>query len=684
MLPQKINIILEIQSLVPFSSKPLIFWKRISRNQKEELHLFLLIEGRTEKETQELVKNLWETLSGYTNELVINKNHLSNPESVCEALLKISNELLLTWSRKNKIDNWSELNLIMAVASPSALYFARLGKSRLLLFRNNQIILADENLNTPRSPQFSPPFSELAGGPLKMGDRIMFISGGMVESFSWEEISSLAVPRDTIQAFYNIVRSIGVLAPPQNIAFALGDVVSQNTQDEKIFSILKGKLKETRMGQLNFLEFNPALPCEPLSISTSGIPWKTITKAFIDKVLEVASLIAKVIYSPFKPISRKIGTLSTTRKVILFLSITLFLVFLGLVTRSSKEQVATPSAQIDFKAIYAKAEQLKEEAASALIYQDEEKARKSLAQADELLQQASDSGEWGIKAIKLRQEVSEQLAILDKAQPAKTKNVWTIPENQGNINGLSLEKGGNVLITTNLGAWNITLNGENPQAAKFSKSVNFPSGRNWLLSTNKGDLFVTAADKSFYNINPDSQEISEKKDLGQEIKANINATASFNSSIYLFDPEEVQIKLLDYANGTLKFNRDWLKQDLKAELGNDPLVSIAVDGSIFGVTQKGNLYRLSGGKKTSWDVEKPGSPPEGEKLRLFTRPEDKNLYILDPNKKTIVILEKETGKLKGQAQNAALGGAVDFRVDESKKEIYFVTPTTLFNLKFEI
>lgn len=685
MLPQKLQIIPDNLEFTALEKSPLIFWKKISRLSNAEMDLFLMVEARTNKETETLGRELWEALSAYENELIINQNGLNNPEFVCESLLKLGNDFLVKWSQKTQIENWNELGLLLSVANQSSMFFTRIGAPRIVLFRNNQLVLADENLSHPRSPQFSSPFLELAGGPLLPGDRILVLSSPITESFSWEEISSLAVPSELTRAYYNLVRSIEVVNPQKNCSFLLGEIVSANKEDDEIKNILNNKLRENRLGDLLFKEYNPTLkPVVPVSKS-SVLPWKNISSTIGKTIGGLVSFIFKIIRIPLSPLSAKISSLSSTRKFILFSALAVFLAFVFLLSRSlinPPNQGLTP--QKDYKQLFDEANRLKEEASSALIYQDEEKARKSLAQAEELLTEASQSSEWGIKAMKLKEEISDQLSTLDKAQPSQATKIWSVPENQGNATNLVLSNNGVITLISTKNVWNIKPENDSAESSSFNQNISLDQGKDWLLPVGSNLLCVAPQNGFFYLINPNSKNVSDKNSLPSDIKSEFSAASSFGNTVYFYDQSSTQIKQFSYDGSNLAFKADWLKQDMKEDFPqSDQPISMSIDGSIFIVTQKGNLLKLSGGKKASWNVEKPGSTIEGGNLALKTKPEDKNLYLLDPSKKRIVIFEKENGKLVGQIQNTNLAKAIDFDVDESKKVIYFTTLTDLFKSAFE-
>ena len=646
----------------------------------------MLFEGRTSKETHGLGKELWDMISTYTNELVINQRGLVNPEHVCEALLKICNDFFSSWSQKYPIEKWGELSMVIAVSTPLAIYFTRVGEARILLFRNRQIIIADENLTHPRSPQFSPPFSEIAGGPLNLGDRFLVASPEIISSFSFEELSSLAAPSGLIGAYQNLLRSIELLTPPKNTAFVLGGLISTERPDSELVPMpLKEWLKEARIGELNFVEFNATAPqvAAAPKISAPIIPWQKIILAAGGSIFNLFKLIFKILGFIVKPISRKIGSLSLARRIILFLGLGLFIIYLVLVGRSLVNRPGPEIVKTDYEAIYNQAAQLKVEAESALIYQDEEKARTNLAQADNLLAQAANSGDWGIKALKLRQEVADELATLDKAELSQVNKLWTVPQNKGDVK--------NIYLTSNKGAYALTsqtifalkASGDVFEGEELGKAINLGPEKSWLALASSDLLSITPKSKSFFTLNSQNREISDKKDLPQEVNNASSAVGTFDSAVYFFDPAENQIKLFSFQNGNITFSRNWLKDESKGEFQDDPAVGLSIDGSIFAATKSGKILKLSGGKKSAWNVEKPSVSFQGDQLQITTKPEYVNLYLLDPANKRVVIFAKDSGKLLGQVQNAALGQAVDFQVDEKEKTVYFATPGALFKVKFE-
>jgi hypothetical protein len=338
---------------------------------------------------------------------------------------------------------------------------------------------------------------------------------------------------------------------------------------------------------------------------------------------------------------------------------------------------------VDYRGTYEQAEKLKGEAESALIYQDEEKARKSLGQAISLLDQVAASGDWGIKALKLKKEIEEQLATLEKAKiVSNVEKIWTIPQEKGALAKIALNKN-LVFLLSDKWAGEIDLTKSDFPAIDYYGTIVLNNQKIWLFPLVSQGIIITPQDKSYYRLDFGNRQISEKNNLENNFSDSYTCGSSFENNLYFFDPGSVNIKQFALEENKLIFKRDWLKPEIKADLEKDPLISMAVDGSIFAVTQSGKILRFSGGKKSTWQAEDLTAPPSGGNIVVHTKPNQANLYVLDPTQKRIAIYEKEGGKIKSQIQNLLFAQTRDFQVDEVKKEIYFITLGALFRLKLE-
>ena len=672
------------------SPKTIAFWRKINQldNSQPEVHLFLVFEGRNTAETHQLGREFWKIASGYTTEAILNQQAFLNPEQTCESIIKLFNDYFLAFREKNPVQNWNEFHLIVGIATGNALFFTRLGDARLVFFRDQNIFVADEDLAPNRSPHFQPPLSEIAEGNLHNDDRILIATPALSRLFSLEDLASLVNPQNFFGAFGNIVKSIEIAKAPANASFLWGEVSPANPQKEAaIQKALGAKIKKTQFENLHFWEFNlfdQPIPAKE-TFKSDLLPWGKIIRALSSAIVSSITTVGKIIAYPLRPIFQKIASLSPLRKAILLSSFFVFLVYLGYVSFSILNQPKPDVASVDYQAAFSEAEKLRQEAQSALIYQDEEKARKNLAQAVALLDQATHSGECGIKALKMKQEIEEELAGLEKTENANSiTKIWPAPAEKGLLKKLSWVKNGTLLLAAEKWTGEIKIADSNVTPEDYQKSQLDLSGQSpWLLKSQNRFLLILLQKQLMVAIDPGNKTITEAKSLGGEFKEKFSTAAAFNNNIYFFDPKENEIKLFAYENENLTFKRNWLKPEFRDEFKDNPITSLAVDGSIYALSRDGQIKRFSGGKKTSWKAEDSTTKVGGERGGLLTNAALKNLYVLDPANKKIIVYEKETGKLKSQIQNSSLGQAADFQVDEGKKEMYFITSSVLFKFNFE-
>lgn len=684
MLIPSLKVLAEIQNFNQGLASSNVFWKMIRPNNQKEYHLFLQVEGRTNEETVLLSSDLWRIAGNYVNELALNDKGTFNPETSCETILKLFNDYFTSWAEKSQIDNWNLLNIFFGVATPQALYFARIGNSRAFLLRSGQVINADENLESQRSPHFSLPFSEIAGGIIKTGDRILIASPSLMQFLSWEEILSLITSPQREIAVKNIKKSVEALKSPINASFLLGDIAYR--EEGENYSNLNmeengSKIRFSQVGDVMFYEFNPLIKYEPPKVKSkaSYLPWIEIVKALKQPIKKSFSKISSLGWI-LEPIKKKIGSLSASKKITLSASFITFLVFLGYLGYTFLNKPEPTPPKKDYEGILKEAEKSKEEAESALIYKDQEKARKEFIQVSELLKQVSESGEFGIRAMKMKQEIDERLAALENAQfISQAEKVWDLPQGEEKLEHLFMTPAKDIIAASRKNVWQINISSAEKRSEKLKSSFEDLGENSWLVSPKNNPLLIAGEKNNYFIIDTKNKEVTPPKTL-EGSKNNFKACAAFNASLYFWESEENQIKQYNFENNTLNFNRNWLKDDFK----DDPVVDLAVDGSIFCVTKKGRIMRLSSGKKTDWKTGELSNPLEGEKFKLYTLTEFKNLYLLDSLKKRIIIFSKESGELLGQIQNPSIEKSTDFTVDEAKKEIYFVIPEAVMKLTFDL
>ncbi|MBM3256422.1 MAG: hypothetical protein FJZ04_03070 [Candidatus Moranbacteria bacterium] len=689
-MPAKVYFLPAVFNSLNTSAKTIAFWRKISqeRDRQSEIHLFLVFEGRNTHETYLLGQELWKIGSANITEAILNRQAFLNPEQICESIIKLFNDYFLSFRERSSLQNWNELHLVAGVATESALYFTRMGDARVLFSRHKNLFVADEDISSNRSPQFQPPLSEIAEGSLRSGDRILITTPALLQLFSLDDLATFINPQNFFGAFANIIKSIEISRNSLNLSFLWGEVSPADPQKEAAIQRAAGaKIKQSQIGGLDFWEFNllgQAPQTKGKTRHSALLPWGRILQALSSLISRGIKNLGKIIYFPLRPIFTKINSLPPLRKTILLSCFLVFLAFLGYVSLSILNQPKPNVVTIDYQAAFSEAEKLRQEAQSALIYQDEEKARKNLTQAINLLDQATHSGEWGIKALKLKRGIEEELAGLEKIENiSEATKIWSAPTDKGTFKKLAWVKSGSLHLISEKWFGDLKITDASVTPEDYQRDQFDLTDKNiWFIKALDRSLIILPQEKSMIVVNPNEKTISAKKPLGNEFKESFSAAGSFDNNVYFFDPGENEIKLFAYENDNLAFKRNWLKPESRDEFKNSPVLSLAIDGSIYSLTLNGQISRFSGGKKTNWKAEDLTAKIEGKGSVLLTNAALKNLYVLNPENKKIIAFEKETGKLKFQIQNNLLGQAVDFQIDEGKKEIYFIIPKALFKVNF--
>lgn len=677
------------------ASKSAFFWRMTKSESGQEIHIFLSVEARSREETEMLSGELWALATSYLSEISLNlgggDGRIINPEVICEGMLKNFNDYLAAWAEKSGLDDWNRMAIFLGVMNPIAFYFAKIGEGGAVLFRNKNLIPIDENLKTPRSPEFSPPFPEIAGGKLQSGDRVIIGSIGFFKFLSQGEVVSLIDSQPFEVATRNLERVSESVNENSSAGFIMSEISFREENENYFFAKTDSPgFNFSQVGAISFWEFNSLKE----GLTSNGekksgvIPVKETIGALREKV--TSPLLESILSAP-KTIFSKFNTLSPTRRIILA-AVFVILLFLGgywNYSFSKRNQATADKDKLfedkmyDYDKIFVAVDKLEDEAESALIYKDEEKAKKSLFEATEMLAKITSSGDYGIRAMKMKKEIEEKMASMEKNDIfVNSETLWTSPEGK-EIRDFVLANGESALALVEGSIYSFSRrDGKNEE--KIASSDDFKAEKSFFLKSKLETLFLSAGEKDFWSVDSAKNKLSAKKTVKQDDFQRSKPADAFDNYVYFWNQASKQFKQYNFQNGELVFYRDWLKESPNYFEEEGYPIDMAVDGNIFAISAKGQIWRFSGGKKIDWKVETPVRPLVSEKLKIATSDDSLYVYVLDSSKQRIAVFAKETGKLRGQIKNVDLGEAIAFRVDESKKEIYFNKPKEIRKIVFEL
>lgn len=157
-----------------------------------------------------------------------------------------------------------------------------------------------------------------------------------------------------------------------------------------------------------------------------------------------------------------------------------------------------------------------------------------------------------------------------------------------------------------------------------------------------------------------------------------SAIAAYGRNLYLLNPEANQIykysRLRSSYSGASDYNAD---ADVKEG------ISMAIDGNVYVLKKGGEIVKLFKSKVQPFAIEDAASDLSTV-TKIFTTTDLENLYLLDPVKKQIVIIEKDRAGLAhyvGQVVFGELPAVNDFYVDKSESSLYLLTDQQIYKVE---
>lgn len=147
----------------------------------------------------------------------------------------------------------------------------------------------------------------------------------------------------------------------------------------------------------------------------------------------------------------------------------------------------------------------------------------------------------------------------------------------------------------------------------------------------------------------------------------------FGNNIYLLNKTDNEIyKHSAVLNGFA----DGIKWFVEKESLINP-VSLAIDGNIY-VLQNGDILKFQKGYKKEFSSPSTLIPFSGA-TKLFTAADEKNIYVLDPRNKRVLIISK-AGKITKQIISEKFDNLIDLAVSPKEKELYLLNGTSVFEI----
>lgn len=151
---------------------------------------------------------------------------------------------------------------------------------------------------------------------------------------------------------------------------------------------------------------------------------------------------------------------------------------------------------------------------------------------------------------------------------------------------------------------------------------------------------------------------------------------AYAANLYVLGLSESEIWRYAGTDAGFSSQNDWLAPGIEPDLSG--VISMAIDGSIWILTESGNVEKYTrGNAQPLSDIS--ASPPMLDPRYIYTNEELDNIYILDPETARVVAFDKE-GNYKAQYKNEVFRTADGLFVSESVNKIIVPDGDKLFSV----
>jgi hypothetical protein len=590
------------------------------------------------------------------------------PERAITESLKEANEFLGGELKKNNVNWLGNLNFAVLSLKDFDLTFAKTGDIKILMLRGGIITDIGKNLEIEKiEPYPLKVFLNIVSGKLMANDIVLAITKDLFEYFSQQKTLEKLAKAGLLDE-----KKIRDIFPEESFA------KKEKTKMAGVCLIfsLEEQVAKYKRARSIFLPRKKEFNLSSIIVSFSKIFVKIKKRFFNLKILPKPSV--KTGEKPEKerkeikikaPSSIFPKELEVKKKIylIFFLLTLLLLGFLIFKREKSKIDVINNS--------FLKIEEKVKEAQKNLVFKNTETARTLFTEAWREIAPLLETKNQNI--ISLKKQIEENLVSLNNIN--KIENPELFYELKPKEASFKAEK---VLFSNNnfffysnssKDIYNLNLEEEKLNLIEPEKSFD-------LAVSDSGAFFLFSA-PNIISIFKNGTWQEENIQFSQSPV--ISQMVSYYSNFYFLDKKNCQILKLILADLRTsprvqnKYPQSWLKEKLKQDCSG--IKSISIDGS---------LWLLN--KDNSIDVYRKGLYQKTIKVDVFpfveniTKIEVKinvpYLYLLEPSKKRIIILNKE-GKIFKQFISEKFDNLQDFVISEDGKTIYLLNGSKVYSIE---
>jgi hypothetical protein len=633
----------------------------------------------------------------------------ANPEMLLEEILQKINQLLPTLATNSKIKNWlNTLDLVLGIIDQEAVYLSQVGNINGLLIHQQQTtsILEKTTIVNPHKI-----FNDITSGQLEAGDVLVISTNSLFDYISQEKIKQISkqyTPEGAALKISQLLETVPNFVTFNALLVKNGSLTDREVKLEEIKPKEKdgseGIITATTTKITDYQSRAPATPLPPVKTKLvldlkalnnlktfrtlkKLLGWliyffQIIKKIFIWLASQIKKGLLFLTSSQYRQTQETEAldklqtltdkkyywwqTLNKRKKITILALFIIILIFLqSLVFLTQKR--ATENKDKNYRETLATINSQWQAMEAKLIYQDEEGAENIVLAIEKTLQEVKANSPEQQKAIdNLKERVFHELNkirhIHEVAVPAEISDLsQTITSAQRIV-----QKDGVFYILGSDKLYQLKDNQLTP-LLDFGQGqfLNDWPGKQKLILGNSEQYFI------FDLATKKIEAFPFTKTAGNQA---VQDLLIYGNNLYVLDAIDKQIfkypeKGSAFANGV-----PWLKEDIDLSQAS----SFTVDGSVYVISNNGQIFNFLKGSLVKFEYRQP-RPTLGQKTVIKTFKDSNYLYIIDPNNKRIVILDKE-GNIKDQYTSQKFDDLKDLAIDPQEKAIYLLNGNHLYLL----
>ncbi len=717
-------------------SQIIIYLNQLPRSGRDQERLFGIAEIKTsDLEIKNEVQIFLTQLSTKYQEETI-----ENPGLSFEQTLEWANRILRERFDQKKLPY---INLIFGCLKNNILQFTALGSTVAQIFFKEKSSYRNLDLlktYTPRADGQDLYFSNLISGDLHRNNFVLFSVPTLLDFLTidrLEKIITQTKPTSVCDHLETILNQIenklafgGVLIEWPDVDWQKNlpppPKILKTTPDSSIKQLLRQEEETAKIltpslisGIKNFLFKNKenkkviVAPSPPTVINNDAATLKKITKIYtrltgwqgqlkiiIQKILVGLGRVIFLIYLFFRNLHKwkfskewlikillllkklpdklngYLGSIPLKRLILLSLA-TLTIIILAGSLIFSHYQKTSQLEKAGYNQLVNDIKNKLDEAESSLIYNNEGQGRaklKEIATALNSFPRTSDSRSQ--EFTKLQNSYDSLMQKLQHVQKviAQIEVDLSAQKNQPQPLLLNLVDKNLFIAATNTISW---YNLNNKKITNyFDTHLNAPVS--WTIQKDNTILILDNSQK-LWQFNPQNNGLEPRDVTWAKSDSQISLITTYNGKLYAFDTKYQQISKHNPATTGFGKGEFWVVPKDAGDLSD--VSGLTIDGNVYLARNNGEIWKFEKGHKKEFNVDMI-APPLQSPLKLYTRSGSDLLFILDNDKKRIIVWNKKTNLLITRLTSNDFKNLIDLVPDEKNKKIYLLDDSKIESVKY--